>query len=286
MPTWLEVIVRTLIAIVILFLLTKLLGKRQFSQLSFFEYITGITIGSIAATISLETDRNWHLGIIALLVWCTVSFIIEFVQLKSKKARDFLDFKATVLVKDGQIQEANLKKERLTSDELLVQLRSKNVFKIADVEFAILEPNGEINVLVKRESQPLTPKSLGVKVAPEMVAQAVIMDGKLIPEGLDSIKKTPEWLMNELEKQELNVHDVFLGQVDAYGELTVDLYADKAQVQQPQQKPELYALLKKCEADLEMFGLSTTDKDAKKLYEQCSAELQKVIQEIKPLLVT
>ncbi|MFD1774672.1 DUF421 domain-containing protein [Paenibacillus rhizophilus] len=286
MPTWLEVILRTIVAVVVLFLLTKILGKRQVSQLSFFEYITGITLGSLAAYISLDTDNTWHLGMIAIVVWVAISFGIEFLQLKSKKARDFVDFKATVVIKDGKILEENLKKERLTTDDLLEQLRGKDVFKVADVEFAIMETTGQINVLLNRENQPLTPKHLGIKVAPEKETQAVIMDGKLMPEPLDMMGKTPKWLMDELEKQQLNLQDIFLGQIDSYGELTVDLYADNVQVPQPQEKPELYALLKKCEADLEMFGLTTKNKDAKKLYEQCSSQLQQVISDLKPLLRT
>ncbi|AIQ13078.1 DUF421 domain-containing protein [Paenibacillus durus] len=286
MPTWLEVIFRTIFAVVVLFLLTKILGKRQVSQLSFFEYITGITLGSLAAYISLDTDKNWHLGMIAILVWIAISFGIEFLQLKSKRARDFIDFKSTVLIKDGKILEENMKKERLTTDELLELLRSKDVFKVADVEFALMESSGQVNVLLTRENQPLTPKHLGIKVAPEKETQAVIMDGKLMPEALDMMGKTPKWLLDELEQQQLNLQDIFLGQVDAYGELTVDLYADNAQVPQPQEKPELYALLKKCEADLELFGLSSNNKDTKKLYEQCSSQLQAVITELKPLLTT
>lgn len=110
MPEWLEVVVRTLFAVVVLFFLTKLLGKRQVSQLSFFEYITGITVGSLAAYISLDTDKLWHLGLIALIVWVACSLGIEYLQMKSKKARDFIDFKSTVLIKDGKILEDHMKK--------------------------------------------------------------------------------------------------------------------------------------------------------------------------------
>lgn len=284
MPEWLEVIIRTLFAVVMLFFLTKLLGKRQVSQLSFFEYITGITLGSIAAYISLDTDKTWHLGVIALAVWVACSFSIEFLQIKSKKARDFIDFKSTVLIKDGKILEENMKKEKLSTDELLEELRKKDVFKVADVEFAIMESDGAINVLLTRENQPLTPKHLGIKVAPEQETQAVIMDGKILDEPLDTLNLSRGWLNGELEKQGLTVENVFLGQVDSYGELTVDLYADSVQLQPPQDKPQLYALLKKCEADLELFSLSTKNKEAKQLYEDCSGKLQKLLQALKPFI--
>lgn len=101
MPQWIEVILRTLSAIIVLFLITKILGKRQVSQLSLFEYITGITIGSLAAYISLELDGAWHLGVISLFVWGGFSLGIEYLQLKSKKFRDFAEGKATVLIQNG-----------------------------------------------------------------------------------------------------------------------------------------------------------------------------------------
>jgi uncharacterized membrane protein YcaP (DUF421 family) len=284
MPEALEVILRTIFAVVVLFFLTKLLGKRQVSQLSFFEYITGITVGSLAAYISLDTDKTWHLGLIALIVWVAFSLGIEFLQIKSKKARDFIDFKSTVLIKDGKILEDNMKKERLTTDELLEELRKKEVFKVADVEFAIMESDGAINVLLTRENQPLTPKHLGIKVAPEKETQAVIMDGKIMDEPLDTMNLSRGWLEGELEKLDLNVENVFLGQVDSYGELTVDLYTDNVEVQPPQDKPQLYALLKKCEADLELFSLSTTNKEAKQMYGNCSEELQTLLHRLKPFI--
>lgn len=110
MPQWLEIILRTLCAVIVLFLLTKALGKRQVTQLSFFEYLTGITIGSLAAYISLDLEANWYLGLIALGVWVLCSLLIEYSQMKSKKVRDFIDFKATVLIKDGKVLEDNMKK--------------------------------------------------------------------------------------------------------------------------------------------------------------------------------
>lgn len=285
MSDWLEVGLRTLIAVVVLFLLTRLLGKRQVSQLSLFEYITGITIGSLAAYVSLDLQSDWYLGLISLLVWVVVSLGMEYLQIKSKKARDWLDSRATVLIKDGKILEDNMKKERLTTDELMEQLRKKNVFKAADVEFAIMEPSGDINILVKKEHQPLTAAHLGIKVGPEQEPQTVIMDGKIMDEPLATMGLNRKWLDTELEKLGVAVENVFLGQVDSYGQLYVDLFDDQIQVPEPQQKASLLAQLKKCEADIEMFGLATKNKKAKQMYEQCSKKLEKVISDVKPLLI-
>jgi uncharacterized membrane protein YcaP (DUF421 family) len=267
MPDWIEISIRTLSAIVILFIATKLLGKRQITQLSLFEYITGITIGGMAASISLEIDSKWYLGVISLGIWVVISLAIALLQTKSKKMRDFLDGKATVVIQNGKVLEENLKKERLTTDELLEQLRSKNVFRMADVEFAIMEPSGDVNVLLKKEYQPITPWHLGVKVSPEKEPQAVIMDGSIMDESLANLGLNRNWLKTELDKIGVTVENVFLGQVDAYGQLYVDLYDDQIKVPEPQEKASVLAILKKCEADFEMFSLSTQNAKSKKVYE-------------------
>lgn len=283
-PDWLEIALRTLFAVVVLFFMTKLLGKRQVSELSLFEYITGITIGSLAAYISLDLEATWYLGLISVSVWVAATFGIEFLQLKNKAMRDFVDGKSTVLIKDGKIMEDNLKKERITTDELMEQLRKKNAFKVADVEFALIEPSGDINILLTRENQPLTPKHLGIKVAPEQEPQAVIMDGEIIDEPLSTIGLNREWLNTELEKMGVAIENVFLGQVDTYGQLYVDLFDDQIKVPLPQKKATLFATLKKCEGDLMLFGLTTKNKKAKEMYEQCANQMSEIIAELMPVL--
>ncbi|MNP13542.1 hypothetical protein D3C76_1058260 [compost metagenome] len=126
---------------------------------------------------------------------------------------------------------------------------------------------------------------MGIKVAPEQEPQTVIMDGNIMDEPLSTIGLNRAWLDTELEKIGVAIENVFLGQVDSYGQLFVDLFDDQIIVPKPQQKATLFATLKKCEADLEMFGLSTKNKEVKQMYEQCSAELQKVIDNVRPVLI-
>ncbi|WP_274649419.1 DUF421 domain-containing protein [Paenibacillus humicola] len=282
MPDWSRIAIQTFGAVIALFLMTKVMGKRQVSHLSFFEYITGITIGNLAAYISLETE--WYLGLVSMVVWALVSLGIEFAQLKSKKARDLIDGKPRVLIKEGKILEDNMKKERITTDELLQQLRKKNIFRAADVEFAVMEANGDINVLLQKKHQPLTAYHLGVQVGPEQEPQAVIMDGKIMDEPLATRGLSRDWLMTELEKAGVSADNVVLGQVDTYGQLYVDLFDDQIKVAEPQVKAVLLAQLKKCAADIEMFGLSTKDQSAKSMYEDCWIKLERVIDDVTPYL--
>lgn len=201
MQDWAEVAIRTLMAVAILFLITKILGKRQVSQLSLFEYITGITIGNLAATIPMERESTWYLGLIALSVWVLTTLGIEYLQIKSKKIRDITDGRTTILIKDGKILEDNLRKERLTLDELMEQLRSKNVFKVSDVEFALMETSGEVNVLLTKDKQPVTLKDLNMQQLPEKEPTAVIMDGQLMEQQMAYMGITQQWLDAKLKER-------------------------------------------------------------------------------------
>jgi len=283
-PHWIEIIWRTLLAVVVLFGLTKILGKRQLGELSYFEYITGITIGSLAAYVSLDLDATWYYGILSMVVWTAVVYGLGFLTLKSKIARDIIQGKGVVLIKEGKILEDNLTKVHFTADDLLESLREKNAFNVADVEFAVLDSDGKFNVLLKKENQPLTPNHLGIKVAPEQEPQTVIIDGKIMDEPLATIGLNRHWLNTELKKIGVSIENVFLGQVDSYGQLTVDCFDDKLKIPEPQQKALLLATLKKCEADIEMFGLRSKDKKTKEMYEECSKQLQEVISSVRPIL--
>ncbi|MBD8501031.1 DUF421 domain-containing protein [Paenibacillus arenosi] len=225
MPEWVLVAARTWMSMVVLFIMTKLLGKRQVSQLSLFEYMTGLTIGSLVVYISLNTDGLWYLGVVSMSVWVLTSLGLEWLQLKSKRFRDLIDSGGTVLIQQGRIMEHHMRKERLTIDEMMIQLRNKNAFRLADVEFAIMEPSGEINVMLKKQKQPLTLEQLGIKVEhSERAPVIVLMDGTILEDELKIIGKDKGWLSKELEKRGLKEQDVFLVQVDAAFQLYIDLF--------------------------------------------------------------
>ncbi|WP_074606650.1 DUF421 domain-containing protein [Bacillus cereus group sp. BfR-BA-01350] len=284
LPEWTLVILRSVFILIILFAITKWLGKRQISQLSFFEYIAGMTIGDIAAQVSTGLDSKFFHGVFAILIFAVVPFLTGILSLKNKTARDFFEGKSTVLIKDGKILEDNLKKEKYTSDELLELLRGKDAFSVADVEFAVLEPSGELNVLLKKDRQPLTAKDIGLKVANEKEPQTVIMDGNILDEPLSASGHNRAWLHSELEKLGVVIENVFLGQVDSYGQLTIDIYNDKLQMPSPQNKPLLLASLKKCHADLELFSLETKSKSASEMYSKNAKQIEKILNKVTYLL--
>ncbi|MCM3169496.1 DUF421 domain-containing protein [Peribacillus frigoritolerans] len=284
MPDWLDVFLRALLFLIILFLVTKLLGKKQLSQLSYFEYVVGITIGSIGAEVITGLERSILVGVIGIVTTAALPFIVGILSLKSKMVRDLVEGKGTVFIKDGKIMEDNLKKERYTTDELLALLRKKDAFQVSDVEFAVLEATGDLSVMLKKENQPLTAKDLNLTVASVKEPQTVIMDGEILDEPLATIGRSRGWLHTELEKLGVTIENVFLGQINSYGELTVDLFDDILQVPSPQERPLLLSTMKKCQADLELFALGTENKEAKQIYEKNSENLQKAIDNVTHIL--
>ncbi|OMI25350.1 hypothetical protein BTA31_19705, partial [Bacillus haynesii] len=177
-----------------------------------------------------------------------------------------------------------LKKEKYSTDKLLELLRKKNVFNIAEVQFAILEQSGDLNVLLEKEHRPVTIKDLQIPYQSEKEPQTVIMDGEILDEPLFVAGLNRRWLHEELDKLGVTKENVFLGQVDSNGQLTVDLYDDQIKVPSPQEKPLLLATIKKCETDLELFALATDSKHAKALYAKNANKLKDMLQKLEPAL--
>src|SRR5690606_11339357 len=284
MPDWLNSIIRSASLVIVLFLLTKMLGKKQLSQLSFLEYVAGITIGSVAAEISTGLDRNFLHGLYSMLIWAIIPLLAGLLSLKSKKARNFIEGKSTVVIRDGKILEDNLAKEKYSVNELLELLRKKNAFSISDVEFAMLETNGELNVLLKKEKRPLTPADLQMDVAPERVPQNVILEGEIMDSALAASGYTRAWLEAELEKLNVALANVYIGQIDSYGKLTVDIYDDKIQIQDAKPRQNLLTAMKKSQAELESYALETDVESAKQMYKENAEKLMNIINKTKHLL--
>ncbi|NRS16356.1 DUF421 domain-containing protein [Brevibacillus sp. HB1.4B] len=285
MPDWLNITLRSIGAVAYLFLLTKIIGKRQIKQLTYIEYIVGISIGSIAAFMATEMDGPIYHSLIGMGIFALFPYLMEWLSLKSKFLRDLFEGKSTVLIKEGKILEDNLKKERLTAEDLMEQLRIKNVFRVADVEFALMETSGEVSVLLKSESQPVTPKHLELTVAPAEENQVVIMDGVIMDEPLATAGLNRRWVRTELQKAGVALENVFLGQVDKGGELYLDLYDDKLMVPGAQAMKLAFATLKKCQADLELFALNTKNEHMKRTYQTDSEQLQQIIDQVKPFMI-
>ncbi|WP_226644487.1 DUF421 domain-containing protein [Mesobacillus subterraneus] len=224
MPDILRTIIRSIMLIIGLFIITKLLGKKQLSSLSFFEYIVGITVGDIAGTLSMDPDLSLRDGIASLVVWSFVPLAISTISLRSRVFRRIVEGKSTTFIENGNIIEENMRKERYSIDELLEQLRKKSVFKVADVEFASLDSNGELSVLLKKAKQPVKYEDLATEWEEESATVPVLIDGKIIEENLSRTGLDCNGLKAKIQDNGYQLQQVFYAEVDTKGELNVDLY--------------------------------------------------------------
>ncbi|KMJ58187.1 membrane protein [Bacillus sp. LL01] len=284
MPQWIEIAVRSFSIIIGLFIITKLLGKKQLSKLSFFEYIVGITVGDIAGTLSMDKDLDLKNGVTSILIWSLFPLVTSQVSLRNKRFRDFIEGNATVFVRDGKILEQNLRREKYTIDEFLEQLRKKDIFSIDDIEFATLESNGDLSVLVKKAKQPATYGDLHPVVPHLREPQTVIMDGDILDEPLAQIGLNRAWLQAELEKRNILIENVFLAQVDSLGDLTFDLYNDHIRSAPKKDKVLTLVTLDKCSSDLEFLSVIVHSIENKNFYEDTAKSLEEISGKLRPLL--
>jgi uncharacterized membrane protein YcaP (DUF421 family) len=276
---------RVALTFVILLTLARILGKKQISQLTFFDYIVGIVIGDMASTIAIDTTMKFSYGLIGLVGYTILSVIVAFGAIKSFKFRELVESSPSILIKDGKIMEKTLLKHRLTFDDLLNGLREKDAFNLSEVELAMLETNGQISVMKKPEYQALTPKDIGLSVEEDHAPSLVIIDGTLLEKHLIYLGYSKDWLLKEIKKQGANqFEDVFLAQINSDSSVYVDLFNDKKTVQQEKQKPNLAVQLRKVQADIESMASQTKDHNAKNMYFTQSKELENMIKKLNPYL--
>lgn len=224
------VIIRSLIGFFSLLIFARLIGKEQISQLNFFDYVLGITIGSIAATLTTDlSSRAWPHWV-GLLTWVVLGYLMELISTKWRYAAKYLEGEPTIVIMNGMIMENVLRKMKYRVSEILELLRNQGVFDVSQVDFAIVEPNGQISVLLKPEYQPLTPKDMKISVAPSGISTELVYDGIIIEENLRQLNKDKKWLISQLKMQGIkDVSEVFLVTLNPAGSLYVDKYEDHLQ---------------------------------------------------------
>ncbi|WP_077325833.1 DUF421 domain-containing protein [Virgibacillus siamensis] len=218
-----EMLVRTTVTFLILLLLTRLMGRKQLSQLTFFNYITGITIGSIAADLTSEASTPFFNGLTSLIWWAFLTILIGYIGLKQSKIRVITDGQPVIVIKNGKILENELKHMRLNMDDLIMLLREQNVLSPQDVDYATLEPNGKLAVILKTENQPATKQDTNsITVQPTYIPTKLVSDGHLIEKNVKNAGITKEWLKQQLQAMNIALEDVFYVEMKKDGTLFVD----------------------------------------------------------------
>jgi uncharacterized membrane protein YcaP (DUF421 family) len=220
-----QILKATLVTIGIYFttlILSRLLGRKLVSQMTFFDYIVGIMIGSAAVNATTFEDNPPLFAFVMLIAICILTLLIDIIHMKSIRIRKFVDSEPVIIIEKGKIIDKNMKKIRLTLDELTMMLRENSFFNMSDVESAVLEPNGQLSVLAKSDKLPLTPSDISLMPAYKGLTRDVIMDGKILENNLSYIGKNEHWLKKQLTGYGVHeIKDVFYAGLDSSGNFYV-----------------------------------------------------------------
>ncbi|MCD8355470.1 MAG: DUF421 domain-containing protein [Clostridia bacterium] len=211
-----------LFSIAALFVITKLIGYRQLSQMSTFDYINGITIGSIAAELSVAEGQEFWEWLIALVVYGIAAWLLAVVSDHSVKARRLVNGRAIVLLDKGKLYDKNFRRAHMDIHEFQMECRSNGYFDLSQIQTAVLESNGSISILPVSRTRPATPEDLALSVQQETMCGNVIIDGKIMKKNLQNMGYDLEWLEKQLQKQhKTKVSDIFLATCSSDGILTI-----------------------------------------------------------------
>lgn len=226
--TYIEILIRAILSVVLLLLIPKILGKQTISNMTFHDFVTSITLGSVAANLAFNVSLKASYFVLALVVITATSFLLSVLALKNRNMRSWISGAPTVLIEDGKIMEANMKKIRYTLDSLDQSLREKGIFNIEEVDYAVLEDNGKVSILKKEAYQFVTKKDIGIPQHAQDFPVELIMDGVLVEDNLKLHGLTREWLESELGKRRKGktLADVFYAVKGTQQQLVFDFYED------------------------------------------------------------
>lgn len=206
-----RVILSALLSVASLFFIAKLMGHKQVAQLDFFDYISGITIGSVAAELATELETPWK-PLIALAVYGLASVLLRVLTTKLPKTRKFINGTPTILMDSGKLYRKNLKKAKLELSEFLLLCREMGYFDLGEIQTAVFESNGKLSVLPKAANRPATPQDLKITVKEAHIGTEVILDGRVMSDNLSRMGKNEAWLEKQLKSQGYkDAKEIFLG---------------------------------------------------------------------------
>lgn len=208
----LKVILASLFSAAALFIIAKIIGHKQVAQLEFFDYITGITIGSIAAELATTLDDPWWKPTIAMFVFGAVTVGLSFLTRVMQRSRKFINGTPTIILNNGKLYRENMKKAKLELSEFLLLCRQEDYFNLNDIQTAVFEYNGKLSILPVSTKRPLNPEDVKLDPQPEHIGTEIIMDGRIVDDNLKRKGLNNEWLKKEIEKQGYkHTNEIFLG---------------------------------------------------------------------------
>ena len=213
---------RALISLFTLFIVTKILGKKQVSELSLFDYVIGISIGNFAAEMTINIDSEEINGILAVIIFGIVAYFVSWITMKSMVLRRLFIGTPTIIIQDGKLLKKNMKKVRLDINDLLEECRIKGYFDLSTIAYGIMEVNGEMSFLPKSNYKMLTPLDIKIKPEQEKLLANVIIDGNVMYNNLKLMDKDDKWLLKKLKiKGYNNIKEILLCTLDTNGKIVI-----------------------------------------------------------------
>lgn len=211
---YIQVLLRSIFSLIVLFLLTKWIGCRQMSEMSMFDYINGITIGSIAAELA-ASDIDFMIPLIAMVTYGLAAVLLSFCSDKSMVMRRIIVGKPHILYINDMFMYQNMKKNKIDIFEVLMGAREAGYFDLSQVQAVILESNGRMSFLPKAEHRPITPRDMALEIEKDFVCGNIILEGKIMSKNLKHIGRDEKWLRKQMEMHNIrDEKEVFLGIYD------------------------------------------------------------------------
>ena len=210
---------RAIVLYLVVLIVMRLMGKRQIGELQPFELAISIMIADLASVPMSELGIPLSNGIIPILGLLVMDLLISWLNMKSIFVRKIVCGKPSILIYRGKIDEKTLRKERFTINELQERLRGDDIFNIADVEYAILETNGEISVITKPEKRNVTAEDMNINIDYEGIPYDLVVEGKIMYENLNKLKKNEKWLRNKLNDLKVKPENVLIATINGKGDI-------------------------------------------------------------------
>jgi uncharacterized membrane protein YcaP (DUF421 family) len=225
-----EVVFQTFLSFFSIFIIARILGRQQVAELTFHEYINGITFGSIAAALATDLDGKSWPHLVGLILFGALTYLMSYISMKSRRAAKFLQGEPVLVVQDGHILEKNLSKFNYTVDELTHLLRKKDTFNITDVKYAILETTGELSVLKIAGKENVKVEDLNLSVKQEELVTDIIVTGNIVYENLGKRNVSSKWLLSQLKMMGVkDIKDIYYATLDKDNTIYIDYVNDKLQ---------------------------------------------------------
>ncbi len=210
-----KVLLLASLSYVTLFVISKILGKKQIAELDFIDYVTGISIGSIAAEMATETETPFYYYILAMVVFLVFDVFITLLGRKTNFFKRFLRGAPIILINKGEVDFKQLKKSKIDFYDLLGLARDKGYFDIAEIEYAIFETNGDLSILAKDEKRQVKKEDFsGIPNNVPSLTSYLVVDGEISKFGLSQINKTKPWLLEEIKKQKIELSKILYAVYD------------------------------------------------------------------------